>query len=1035
MATTSTLQAPRRKKLVYGKLSKPGYNAATFFDDEDELAASAPTIERKAPSKPYAAKTTEAKGHISKPARAPTTARDPFDIPSSDDEFETRVKLVPPPKYTPNLVDDTRGSELAPWETRKKPAAPRQQHDNTTPKNRTKDADPNAQLRRGLARATQSPEAKPSSGSPRQSVSPAQHSPNGAVSPANGLSPANDAGELHATSAAARLAARRRLAASNAPSKPDEKPHQSDPIQKRINRIADSSEGTPRKRARMEVNRKQSEGDVDMADVLSAPSPRSTSNDNTMGAGNETDIYDFPEISGDEEPPSRPAMSPPKVPKRNAKRGKLATTRLTPRKGVSAPARLAEMIATDTDTTDAPTSSPSVSTSRRSTPNGPSTPQSVRNVSPGTPGRPVAKVTPKQANFWSSLLPSDPVAPSPSTLPIKDLSISGSRRATATIRKLTKSQSVVEKRRTRLVDRLKATAVESDGDTSDEDNADGPSNLDTEMVEEASLPGPSKEVHAATLPRQASYTQSQSQSAANVAGPKITYSSVRTYLPEDNMEADLMLGLNVEPPQPVANSKRAILNQSQKSAFDFDESEDEGPGKMRSIHELRASGSNVRDMGDVEDLLDDIAKHKITQRGTRRNALVTLATKLMDKSFKSRFVGQSCEARLAADCGVCPDAIADFLLMSCVALLLDSEPPQHVLRSFQDSSIAGWLTKHLANDTTVSKLAKDRKHNMSKSAQVSLQDITEKLRLHTALWHENVPSTLSPRLVGLRALDLLVRALRRAGDKSDVVDRGQMQAILLGSYRVSDRAQQLDLAMSVSVLESLSTRAVTLNWPADVIEKITHVLPQLDTGSTRLRDASFLALRLCLNLTNDNARNCELLSKGNDGSTTSYLLRSIEKGFGDLGNEEDAEKKTVVLDLLLLAIGVMINLTDHSNQARTQATSNPELLDSLVNIFQFGQRHMLEAESEEESIANVTFGYLAVMLANLCQSEVGRAFIASKLPGQNLRMLVDAVEEFVAHHQKVDTMNFEGEEGREVWSGFTEKLKVVLGRLKEAESA
>ena len=37
MAMAPALQAPRRKKLVYGKLSKPSYSTANFFDDEDEL--------------------------------------------------------------------------------------------------------------------------------------------------------------------------------------------------------------------------------------------------------------------------------------------------------------------------------------------------------------------------------------------------------------------------------------------------------------------------------------------------------------------------------------------------------------------------------------------------------------------------------------------------------------------------------------------------------------------------------------------------------------------------------------------------------------------------------------------------------------------------------------------------------------------------------------------------------------------------------------------------------------------------------------
>ena len=56
--------------------------------------------------------------------------------------------------------------------------------------------------------------------------------------------------------------------------------------------------------------------------------------------------------------------------------------------------------------------------------------------------------------------------------------------------------------------------------------------------------------------------------------------------------------------------------------------------------------------------------------------------------------------------------------------------------------------------------------------------------------------------------------------------------------------------------------------------------------------------------------------------------------------------------------------------------------------------------------------------------------------------MVEGVEEFVRHHQCADRELevegdgggggvFGGEEGREVWGGFTERLRGVLGRLRE----
>jgi hypothetical protein len=620
-------------------------------------------------------------------------------------------------------------------------------------------------------------------------------------------------------------------------------------------------------------------------------------------------------------------------------------------------------------------------------------------------------------------------------LPIKDLSISGSRRTggNAFVRRLSKSQSEVGRRRTRLVDRLKASAPESDEELSsgaEDDEATDKVDMTDRDAKASNLRQPPK------LQRQPSQSQSQSQSTSAAAnGPKITYSRVRSYLPEDNIEADLMLGIETEASQRTTSGNRGTSQRNQQSTFDLDGSDDEdGPGKMRSIHELRASGSNARGMGDIEDLLDDIEKHNASQRGSRRTALMNLAANMMDKPFKSRFIGQSCESRLAAECDAYSDEIADVILTATLCLLLESEPPEHVVRSLQDYDIAEWLSRHLGKHAEISKMAKDRKNNMSKSAQTTLVQLADRLRSHITLWNENVPATITPRTLALKALDLLVRAVRRLGDRSEILTHSQVEELLINEVDASAQAKQLDLALSVSVLESLSTTATTINWPSTVIQAIAVDFPQLNSSTKLLRDCRFLALRLSLNLTNDNATNCALLSEHDDGKVVKCLLASIKTGFGDLVIEEDPEKKAIALDLLVLAIGIMINLSEHSHAARRYAISDSGVLESLIGTFQRGQKRMLDAESEEESIANVTYGYLAVMLANICQDPEAKAAIASKLPAQNLRMLVEAVEEFVAHHQKVDTLNFEGEEGMEVWSAFTEKLKSVLVRLKEVEA-
>lgn len=1024
MATASSVAVPKRKKLVYGKLSKSTFSGANFFDDdEDELGRPQTLTTRQQNVKEsYSVQKTEVKDNAPKSAEQRAKRNDTFDVPSSDDESIAEQRVVPLLKYRPSLVDDSKRRHLAPWERASNEDSAHYTKRSTATRQRTAPGSPEAQLKRELARATQSPEARPSLDSTPRSISPVRQR----SSPA--LSPSESKTVGHEVSAAARLAARKRLAERSAVSSADERLQNGKGASKRS--IRTTPETTPRKRARTGEDTLGSNVDIEMTGASQTPRKASPSKSQSV-LDELPDVYDFPD-GGEEEPMAAKCRS--KSGELNVRRGKLnAHPKMTPRKGGSAPTRLTEMLSTDTDTTDAPTRSPSASTSRKSTPQQPSTPPEAIG-SPQTAVQAAGTVTPKQANLWNRLLPGSTVVPSPSVLPIKQLTIADVMPSgnTSFARRLSKSN--ISRRRTRLVDRLKASAVNSEVESSDEEESDGVIE-DIEMTNSTPATQKPSTKDRPPLLRYGSQSQSNLETATGKTGPKVTYSRVRSYLPEDSLEADLMLGLDAETLHTSKPRKQGNSHNSQKSAYDLESSDDEdGAGKIRSVHELRASGSNVRGMGDIDDILDDITKHTLSQRGTRRTALVDLGARLMENTFKDRFISQSCETRLVAECGAASDEVADFLLICNLAVLLDSSPPQHVIQSFREGQVLVWLLQHLESSTPILRIAKERRNNMSKSSLSSFTDFTNKVESHSGLWGDTAPFVMTFRIIALKAVDLLARGLRRMGDQDELLSSEQIQAILGNDHSRSGEDPQLDRALSISVLESLSTTTTALEWPTDVLERIARILPSLHNALASLRHTRFLTLRLCLNLTNDNERNCSLIAESNGGSTVPCLLQAIQTGFADLGREEDAKSKAVTLDLLVLALGIMINLGEHSDEARQHALNDALGLESLIGVFQYAQKHMLEAESEEESVANVTFGYLAVVLANLCQHGATRGFIASKLPGQNLRLLVVAVEEFVAHHQKVDTLNFEGEEGLEVWSGFTEKLKAVLTRLKEVES-
>jgi hypothetical protein len=73
-------------------------------------------------------------------------------------------------------------------------------------------------------------------------------------------------------------------------------------------------------------------------------------------------------------------------------------------------------------------------------------------------------------------------------------------------------------------------------------------------------------------------------------------------------------------------------------------------------------------------------------------------------------------------------------------------------------------------------------------------------------------------------------------------------------------------------------------------------------------------------------------------------------------------------------------------------------------------------------------------LGNLCQDSIVRQKVAARLPNSSLAELIGAMDNFILYHQKVDMEAFEGEEGAEVYAGFTTRLKAVVEKLRMAAS-
>jgi hypothetical protein len=298
---------------------------------------------------------------------------------------------------------------------------------------------------------------------------------------------------------------------------------------------------------------------------------------------------------------------------------------------------------------------------------------------------------------------------------------------------------------------------------------------------------------------------------------------------------------------------------------------------------------------------------------------------------------------------------------------------------------------------------------------------------------------MSSRLVALKIIDLVVRKLREAGDQSELVDNEALTLLVPKagfSGLQSDAGKAFEASLVISILEALKMLSAAGNWPDSCISLVAALPATFAAERQAPASTKWLAYRLCANITNESS---VVRSAFIENDAVRHLMAEVVTGLEIMHNQPvttDAADTNSArdFDILVLSIGVLINLTEHSIAAQHLAIHTDTLpaLTSIVHAFLEGQKRALEAESVEQSAANVAYGYLAIMLANVCQDDDARQTLRELFPGGKLDVLVDAVEEFVVHHQRVDGLEAGGS-GSE-WSSFTERLLGVLVKLKAGEA-
>lgn len=620
----------------------------------------------------------------------------------------------------------------------------------------------------------------------------------------------------------------------------------------------------------------------------------------------------------------------------------------------------------------------------------PTSPHTPPHTSPTKNSRnsPTTATTPRQEELWSMLLPKAIPISSQSSLNLyksgsRDLSdsplqpqVTGDINAPEGYRKPT---SVII-HRWRLVDNLRLGFLKprrrshSPCDDTDPSNSDSEDLLAFEMTaaSQMDIPSQSSAVSLSTLSEQGhELVPSGGHDLSIPAGRlRATYSSQRSYLAngasnetDDASMLDLPLADDRLPVATATAGKRqkteaptliaGVLEDPKRAELDALQN-----NSMRTIHELRESGENVRHVTDTEALFDEIDGQGVVSMGLKRERLLELLRRLQDPAYCRLVLDQGFDTRLLAQ-STSQDgsAITDALLAMAVLHLVATPSGAQSTSQIYGICAADLLASSLSRDQDLISVARDRRSNISRKGQTDLEGFLESLS-HSSIWRGATPAKLSSRLIGLQGLDYLVRKRREAGCKTEILPPRTIQRLvelLPSAPATSVKHPNADLLLEtrlvVSILESCTISGVTHDdeqWTEYTLEPILAVFPWLTCRpETEVEGTRMLILRLYLNLTNKNPRLCQGFARL---EVISAMVEVVSSHFRIMSKPEKRLGSSSMLDTLILALGTLINLVEWSPAVRLMVirgrVTDECFLDAVLTLFL----------SRRELVAKVTCG-------------------------------------------------------------------------------
>jgi Wings apart-like protein regulation of heterochromatin len=449
---------------------------------------------------------------------------------------------------------------------------------------------------------------------------------------------------------------------------------------------------------------------------------------------------------------------------------------------------------------------------------------------------------------------------------------------------------------------------------------------DSDIVSDSEPEG-GKIVLDTPLNSQVSATMSQLHPTA-----KVTYGQQRSYLQEKEDDAlfDTLMDDIIAP---------AADKQSQ-GQFDLGlESDEEDASQPRNMHDLRAAGSKKRILAELEHLVDGIKGQGLGSASAQRFDILELTKKIMDSATLDVLLDHGLEQQLLVAFAESNDTIIHVLAAICLCLIIKQSSNITVLRTIHRSGFIDHLVELFGLTVDITRILKDRKFNMSKIAQSSMIEFFRNETVQANLLPSQDSKCLSPRLIGIIIIERLVRKIRELGsDETLLNEKIILQLIsIFGPDSLSTEAVG-ETELVLSTLESSSIGALASGrspWSTNALKKlVSHLsdhLTEIESDAPTPPAIRLLILRLSLNLTNNNSRACDIFAVPN---IIIDLMKRINHGFSLISNSSEVSPVAMAMDELILSLGAMINLAELSDLARSKILSDDgKELRKVVGVF------------------------------------------------------------------------------------------------------